>query len=633
MQSTKLLSYLVFHVILFGPVWTLKEIKLDFKSSLSAMKFIDRWLSGQKILINIILPDKSQSYTKDIVRLTEIILRESESNLYFIYKFKITGNKSIETGRKEIYWFPFQSNLYHNDVHCPYFIRPNETQQKLVLLYAEKGGIIDALFKFCKLRFDSNVLYYYKNGHADLAFEEIFKIHEWDENLIKNLLAMVNPESQKVIAKGLDSYIWKRRKNLHKMTFNSIFHISPPYLIGEKKSKNVKGYSVSEPIGYYADLLKYLMSHLNFTVNSTRSKKRNDYDFLIDSINKGQYDIGLCYFLFNRGRTDLVDFSFGISSGTYSWYYTENHNQPNFSAFVNSFEYETWIAISLYISTLIFGIFCLKWMLGQLDETSKLSKIGQYLKMAINFALRSIITKRMASEPNWVSTRIVFFVLTFVGFIFITLYRAMLVAFVAVDITAAPVNSLDYIRTSDYLLAIPKYTELDKNFVYAKPGSKEEILYRNHKLLRFENGFEFLDQMAAKRNKYRKVILCGVAEMIENYRGYYPCKLKKVKNYVYRATRAGIIFKKNWPFTRLLNHYLLKMREKGILDRYFHPYAKTTKETCGTKVKILSELNAPHPASLYTTVFIFLIISGGLLCAATFYVIELVVSKTANGND
>ena len=110
----------------------------------------------------------------------------------------------------------------------------------------------------------------------------------------------------------------------------------------------------------------------------------------------------------------------------------------------------------------------------------------------------------------------------------------------------------------------------------------------------------------------------------------YRCKLSKVPDYEFSKHRAGLIFKKNWPFTRLVNHHLLEMKEKGILDRYFRPYDKTTKETCDNEVLIRPVLNVPHPVSLYTTVFLFLVISGGFLCSFGVFLLEL-ISKNRCG--
>ena len=119
-------------------------------------------------------------------------------------------------------------------------------------------------------------------------------------------------------------------------------------------------------------------------------------------------------------------------------------------------------------------------------------------------------------EPDWISKKLVFFVLTFAGFVFITLYRAMLVAFIAVDVENAPIKSFDEIRTSDYRLAVSKNTAMDNTFIYAKPRSEEEKLNQTGKILRYQGGVRnFMDEMTSNEKLHGKVILFDVQEFVK----------------------------------------------------------------------------------------------------------------------
>ena len=203
----------------------------------------------------------------------------------------------------------------------------------------------------------------------------------------------------------------------------------------------------------------------------------------------------------------------------------------------------------------------------------------------------------------------------------------MLVAFVAVENQIVPVNSLGEIISSEYRLATQKNSAFDDIFLHAKPESDEEKLNKSDKLVRFEGDLrKFLDQMTSKDHPYNNILLLWPHTYVESL-GYYPCKLNKVPDYYYQKTKAGMIFKKNWPFTRLLNYHLLVMKEKGILDRYFRPYEEITKQTCEKEVKIRSSLNVVDPVSLYTTVFLCLVISGGLLCSLVIFIVELIAKN------
>ena len=225
------------------------------------------------------------------------------------------------------------------------------------------------------------------------------------------------------------------------------------------------------------------------------------------------------------------------------------------------------------------------------------------------------------------SIKIGFFVLTLVGFMFITLYRSMLVAFVAVEHQIAPIKSLDDIGTSDYQIVVEKNTAADNTFLNANPGTVEEKLSKSNKILRLEGlMISIMDQMTSSENEKRNLIFYGIHEDTK-FSEHYPCKITKVPHYEHSKYRAGMIFKKNWPFTPLLNYHMLIMKEEGIMDRYFRPYEKKNEKLCDNEVKIRSILKLPQPVSLYTTVFLFLIISSGFLCAIGLLVIEMIENK------
>ena len=626
--NIKIKLLFLFVVLLFGSSSAQERVRLDFNVSISALKFIEKWIPGQKLLVNVILPAISLQRTMDIVRLNKMISKEFVTKHYFLFDFNLKAKKYDATGISEIYWFPFESHLYNKKMHCSELIAPNVTQLKHILFYSGTKPRHNDLNKFCILGFDSNVVHYFKehktNTTNHLIFEEIFKIDGHNEILKSNILAKVNQDSHEMQISGLNSYIWERRNNLDAANFDSLVDVGPPYIIDTKMIKNENGEYVLHPVGYNADLMQHLMSKLNFTLKHTLAKMRNDYKFMLNAITKGHYDIGLSGFSLKRGRRDLVDFSFGLSSLSLSLYYIKSYRKLNFHVFMESFQSEAWYAMTIFVCTIIFGYVCLSWMMKERKEASSIGQIFDYLKKAVNFALRSIIGKRMSSEPDWISTKTAFFILTLVGFIFITLYRAMLVAFVAVEIQTPPVNSLGEILSSDYRLAIPKNTGSDDIFLHAKPESDEEKLNNSDKILRFQGGvLEFMDQMTSDENPYGNVILLHVHESVKTL-AHYPCKIKKVPNYYYKKNIAGMIFKKNWPFTRLLNYHLLIMKEKGIMNRYFQPYEKTTDETCKNEIRIRSTLNVVDPVSLYTTVVLFLVISGGLLCSLGVFVVELI---------
>lgn len=84
-----------------------------------------------------------------------------------------------------------------------------------------------------------------------------------------------------------------------------------------------------------------------------------------------------------------------------------------------------------------------------------------------------------------------------------------------------------------------------------------------------------------------------------------------------------MIFKKNWPFTGLLNYHLLLMKEKGVIERLknFHLKSKT-KASCPDEHTIHQVLKKPRPVGIGQFVSLYLIMGIGLLGSMILLVME-----------
>ena len=94
------------------------------------------------------------------------------------------------------------------------------------------------------------------------------------------------------------------------------------------------------------------------------------------------------------------------------------------------------------------------------------------LTLAGNISLHSVIEKIIPSEPqqNW--SKILFFCITFAGFIIISLYKAMLSATISISINKAPsVSSFEDILNLKYHIALSANTQLEKLFTDANVGA------------------------------------------------------------------------------------------------------------------------------------------------------------------
>ena len=71
----------------------------------------------------------------------------------------------------------------------------------------------------------------------------------------------------------------------------------------------------------------------------------------------------------------------------------------------------------------------------------------------------------------------------------------------------------------------------------------------------------------------------GIFEATNQY-PQYPCQVL-AGHRQYRKRDNGMVFQQNWPFTKLFNYHLFKMRERGILQQlqlnYWNKHMDTTR--------------------------------------------------------
>ena len=150
----------------------------------------------------------------------------------------------------------------------------------------------------------------------------------------------------------------------------------------------------------------------------------------------------------------------------------------DWTLFMKSYLYETWIGISVMsISILI--------IIGCVFMTIKLHGIEH------DFGVPSLAAHLFCSHlclgsgqvPINISSRMVFFIISLVGYFYFALYTSYLGAFLAIPKLKAPVNDLKDVINSDYKLAVSKGSSVEKYFTEAENGSIQHQLLSQGKII------------------------------------------------------------------------------------------------------------------------------------------------------
>ena len=266
-------------------------------------------------------------------------------------------------------------------------------------------------------------------------------------------------------------------------------------------------------------------------------------------------------------------------------------------------------------------------VVGRRSELSFLRELVSNFKTATNFVLRLFIAKRINTEPTWLSSKLAFCALVLSGFFILSLYRAILVAFVALEIDTPPVKSLNDLMTSNYHIAVKKNTLSEDIFLNAKPGTTEYEIQNSNKIIRFSEAVDmYVDKMVNNTNGASSTMLWYIDSVVQ-FSDHYPCSVLHIGNRNQGNKQIlGIIFKKNWQYTNLFNYYLLLMKEKGLMDKLYQPYLTTTKKSCPDDQLIRHIISKPRPVGINTTVSGYLLVFVGIICALFALILEVLHS-------
>ena len=584
------------------------------------VKFIDKWLDSSKVYLGLIIPKLDSFYTQDVVKMVKEINTRLRSNKYIMVTNNVTKYRHVRRLDHEISWYPYDFEKYDGRCNFLNSIKDDKLLGHHFLFFTSNVNRTSQNFETCKIRFDSNIAVYYiyntKMNQSSIKFQEIYKIDENQRNLEKNLLGEIPLDSKELKLSGLNSYIWNRRNTLKGEKFKAV---SYPF-------STATGLSTSY---YYYGIVEQLMRKINFTVDVTVLNR--SYNYIAKAIGDGKYDIGTMGFIFTLFRSELVDFSHGVGSTTYVLYYVRSDEETlGYNVFTNPYSADAWVSLSAYIFISITGFVIAALMLKNRVNNPRLDEIFHLIIKGSNMVLRSLITKRQSSEPFVYSTKLAFLSMVSGGFLLFSLYRATLVAFIAVANEGPPIKNLQELITSNYRLAVFKDSALHSIFSQATAGSEEYHLTAAGKLFPYSDyPSKFIERMVMRDPETTNTILLGIFGEFDSMSHIYPCKLSHIQSY-HRNNKEteGLIFRKNWPFTSLLNYHLLIMKEKGVVERLKKLYyTKNNKEPCANEHKVRSILKSPKPIGKSNCVFLYLVVFVGILGAMILLMMEKLHTK------
>ena len=590
-------------VIKHGIIARLDRIRIVHNSKTESLK-------RQRFIVNNLI-----SFTKSIYTVVEV---NNFLNLDF-------DNKS------ELVWFPngitdpqlqsLVNSSRHVSLRNKYFL--------FTLSEPERDTVIYNLVK----RFDSQFFYYntverWDPNSSSLTLREVYRIRDGPNGLKTNDLASFSSIHGFRIADTRKS-MWSRRNNLNGTLFEALFDKQKVGVV-KVTNRTYKNKVIYHPHGMIYDMMKILAKRLNFTVNYIPAKENSSWSDIVRQVGNGEYDFTNNIITLNLHRSNIVDLSIQLIESSLRLFYPRSVSEIKWTAYFKSFQFDAWIflgfhflgtGIAMYVITRIYtwatrrniktkckSNIYVKQTKSYLSKGSRL----KLLKKSINFSLRSIIGKRHKEEPEKVPIRIIFLSATFAGFVIITAYRSMLAASIAIEIDHPPVHSLEDVYRLSKKLIVWKGTEIERSFTQAKSGTIENKINKAGLLVSVELGdVTFLKDFIL--GYFPNTILLTYKKLAmkmnpnNDREKPYPCKVRDAGQ-DYGKVRAGTVFPRDWPYTKLFNYNFLRLQEEGILEIIRNKYIPTKVKKCGNHGRNMSQSNLFETLSA----FLFLAFAQGM---------------------
>ena len=235
-------SLVLVTVVFVSPINAKSIDNLDLFFAESAIRFTEKWLAPSQLYISLILPNRVPFNTRYLLKLTRKLNQVLKRKVYFRMVKNITKYRNIDPPPNELLWYPFETRHYDN---ICYFLDDSSfstVMKKHFLFFERTEKDIELDFRHCKIKFDSNIAVYYPynktNFRSEIRFEEIYKIIDDQKSLQKNILGKIELRSNKTNYSGLQSFVWKRRSNLHGTQFSAITETELPFI---ELPKNLNG--------------------------------------------------------------------------------------------------------------------------------------------------------------------------------------------------------------------------------------------------------------------------------------------------------------------------------------------------------------------------------------------------------
>ena len=356
--------------------------------------------------------------------------------------------------------------------------------------------------------------------------------------------------------------------------------------------------------GMFADIWHELSQDMNFTytvynTNHTGILTNKGWNGMIGMLERGEIDIAVADLTITKNRSAVVDFLPSILE-VEEWLFLKTPDDSVYKdAYIKPFCLRSWLVIASMI--FIFPLI--------LAGIVVYSQENYRLYQCYGFVIQSLTGSASMRMPGSNCNRIAFVSVLFGGTLVYYSWEAKIISFLAVRNSYIPIETLnDLVENSQYRLIVAQGNVHLDDFRFSDDSLDKKIWEQKIKP-QLNDLPSYLDMPNIILNDSYSVMYGESG--LKHGKAYRNCKIIDTGIPI-RMSQIAWALQKNSPFYPVLNYHIKRLKEIGVVRRYYKKY-EIPKQSC------IDYNGKPLTIKQCTIPFIILVV-GILGCMAAFLV-------------
>ena len=320
--------------------------------------------------------------------------------------------------------------------------------------------------------------------------------------------------------------------------------------------------------GMFADVWDEMSKDMNFTYSVRRvdewgSFVNGSWNGMVRMLKHGEVDVAVSGLTITKERSTAIDFLPALMDVREQLFLNTPDDSMNLYAYGNPFASNLWIGVVCLILVIPIILAAILFMNKRIyPEEYDLSNCYWYV-------IETLMTNISMGMPRGNSSRISFLTILLAGLVIHYFWEATLISYLVVRKPELPSTTLDELaEQSEYRLLISKGTVHIDRFRHSKNPSHAKI---------WKNQIEpYLDELPSYLDMVDALLKDQTLMMYEedgakHHPAYHECRFIDTGVSIYTSQLAWAV-PKNSTFKQSLSHRIKRLKEIGIIRRFFRKY-------------------------------------------------------------